>query len=94
MMRPTVQDLQSIESRVRASDEEDAVASIESSAAGRPDAEVALKSDNNNHRILWYQLSKLCPSKCVVLGFVDDRFVRRGLVDELPAWGANLIWLS
>ena len=93
-MTPTVQDLQSIECCVRASDKEDVVASIESGTAGCSNTEVALESDNDNHRTLWYQLSKPCTSKCVVLRFVDDWFARQGFVDKVPTWGAELIRFS
>lgn len=79
---------------MRASDEQDVVTSIESSSAGGPYTEVALKSDNDNHRIFWYQLFQLLLSERVVLGFVDDGFARQGFVDKLPAWGTVLVYFS
>ena len=90
----TVQDLQSIKSCVRAFDKEDVVASIESGTAGGSDTEVALKSDNDNHRMFRYQLSQLGPTKCVILGFVDDWFAGQGFVEKLPPCGVEFIRFS
>ena len=93
-MAPTVQNLQPIKCRVRTSYEQDGIAPAESGTTSSSDTEVTLQSDDDNLRILCYQLSKLCPGEGVIFGFVDDLFASQGFVDKLPAWGAELIWFS